>query len=458
MPDLTITAGLSFSAHLITAGVMTILLFGCYRQYRKAYVRHWTLSWAALAATQTFIFITLAAAVNVDVGPRHPFRLGPAMVAAAAAFLHVGWLAFGTWELVRRRPVRLRESKGILYALGVCGALSVFVPVNVYAALSGCALAIMAASIWRTRRLRAGFGSVILGLALALHAVQRLAEAAESMTSLPAGIRPEMPASWPFVDLLLLSLIGLGMIASLLEDEREAAAIAADQVEHLAYHDALTGLPNRPLFMDRLIIALAQANRAQQKLAVIFLDLDRFRPVECHAEADAGADPGVDVGVEQGQVHLVESGGQAVAPADPPATREQVRLGERLDVPPHVLLPHALPFETGDKLTGYRQQVAEDVRAVLGKLRRGVALEDVDVFGVTAGPGLIGALLVGVCWTKAISYGRLLSQIVMSRGPRRASRWSCRASGCATPRASCSAAEASTGSRRARATPTCRSR
>ncbi len=35
----------------------------------------------------------------------------------------------------------------------------------------------------------------------------------------------------------------------------------------------------------------------------------------------------------------------------------------------------------------------------------GVRLEDIDVFGVTAGPGLIGALLVGVCWTKAAAYG-----------------------------------------------------
>jgi len=36
--------------------------------------------------------------------------------------------------------------------------------------------------------------------------------------------------------------------------------------------------------------------------------------------------------------------------------------------------------------------------------RAHVTLEDVDLFGVTAGPGLIGALLVGVCWTKAASY------------------------------------------------------
>jgi N6-L-threonylcarbamoyladenine synthase len=35
----------------------------------------------------------------------------------------------------------------------------------------------------------------------------------------------------------------------------------------------------------------------------------------------------------------------------------------------------------------------------------GVPLRDIDVFGVTAGPGLIGALLVGVCWTKAAAYG-----------------------------------------------------
>jgi len=49
----------------------------------------------------------------------------------------------------------------------------------------------------------------------------------------------------------------------------------------------------------------------------------------------------------------------------------------------------------------------QKVDAVVSEtLRRAeVGLEDVDVFGVTAGPGLIGALLVGVCWTKAVAYG-----------------------------------------------------
>ncbi len=47
----------------------------------------------------------------------------------------------------------------------------------------------------------------------------------------------------------------------------------------LAYRDALTGLPNRRLFNDRLGIALAQARRYRHRLAVVFVDLDRFKPV-----------------------------------------------------------------------------------------------------------------------------------------------------------------------------------
>ena len=74
-------------------------------------------------------------------------------------------------------------------------------------------------------------------------------------------------------------MIGLGMIACLLEDEREASELATVEMEHLAYHDALTGLPNRPLFMDRLIMSVAQASRSNQKLAVFFLDLDRFKDI-----------------------------------------------------------------------------------------------------------------------------------------------------------------------------------
>jgi diguanylate cyclase (GGDEF)-like protein len=48
---------------------------------------------------------------------------------------------------------------------------------------------------------------------------------------------------------------------------------------HLAQHDGLTDLPNRTLFSDRLTEAIAAAHRYRRKLAVLFLDLDRFKHV-----------------------------------------------------------------------------------------------------------------------------------------------------------------------------------
>jgi diguanylate cyclase (GGDEF)-like protein len=54
---------------------------------------------------------------------------------------------------------------------------------------------------------------------------------------------------------------------------------AEEQVRDLAYHDPLTGLPNRLLFQDRLALSVAQAHRRGKGLAVLFLDLDRFKVI-----------------------------------------------------------------------------------------------------------------------------------------------------------------------------------
>jgi diguanylate cyclase (GGDEF)-like protein/PAS domain S-box-containing protein len=52
-----------------------------------------------------------------------------------------------------------------------------------------------------------------------------------------------------------------------------------DQIEFLAHHDPLTALPNRLLLQDRLDRALSQAERSQSSVALLFLDLDRFKLV-----------------------------------------------------------------------------------------------------------------------------------------------------------------------------------
>ena len=58
--------------------------------------------------------------------------------------------------------------------------------------------------------------------------------------------------------------------------ERKAAEL---RVQHLAHHDVLTDLPNRTLFADRLQQSLAKARRDKTHLAVMYLDLDNFKPV-----------------------------------------------------------------------------------------------------------------------------------------------------------------------------------
>ena len=50
-------------------------------------------------------------------------------------------------------------------------------------------------------------------------------------------------------------------------------------LEYVAYHDALTGLPNRTLLMDRLRHGISRADRAENRLAVLFIDLDRFKTI-----------------------------------------------------------------------------------------------------------------------------------------------------------------------------------
>ncbi|OAN54694.1 hypothetical protein A6A04_12280 [Paramagnetospirillum marisnigri] len=54
---------------------------------------------------------------------------------------------------------------------------------------------------------------------------------------------------------------------------------AEEHIRHLAHHDSLTGLPNRFLFGDRLEAAITRADRHQTRIALVFIDLNKFKPV-----------------------------------------------------------------------------------------------------------------------------------------------------------------------------------
>lgn len=76
-------------------------------------------------------------------------------------------------------------------------------------------------------------------------------------------------------------------VATLVQDVT-ARRLREAEIEHRAYHDPLTGLPNRILLGDRLKVMLLQARRRKNKVAVLFVDLDDFKRINDAHGHDAG--------------------------------------------------------------------------------------------------------------------------------------------------------------------------
>ena len=93
------------------------------------------------------------------------------------------------------------------------------------------------------------------------------------------------------VAFILISIILLRLSLQLKQsrsDALEEHIAHAKKIEHLAYHDSLTGLPNRSFFSQLLSHGIAEAKRYERRFALLFLDLDRFKIINDTLGHDAG--------------------------------------------------------------------------------------------------------------------------------------------------------------------------
>ncbi|HEX4510202.1 MAG TPA: EAL domain-containing protein [Burkholderiaceae bacterium] len=125
--------------------------------------------------------------------------------------------------------------------------------------------------------------------------------------------RLEAVAALGLAGLLGVALSGLGLsrafgrMARDMRDQRDelvarvdAERASARRIEHMAYHDALTGLPNRLQFSRVLEQSLLDARRARKQLAMMFIDLDRFKNINDTLGHEAGDALLKDVAVRLG--------------------------------------------------------------------------------------------------------------------------------------------------------------
>ena len=278
----------SHAAQAAGAAALAVVLMGFHRLYQRPYLLTWAWSWWAFCAGLIAEAVSLYLVSHLPATA--PARLAASLVSITAGYWQAAWLLFGSYEATAAKTLSLRFRRAVLAALLLLavGAVTLTlytVPevrflarVGLPTFLLGSAFLAAAWGVWSSRA-RSGLGRRLVAGSFLLYGLHQIHYVVIIVTQ-TVKVRSMTYSAYlgPF-DFLFQSLIGIAMVTWLLEDERQRVLAAADRIEHLAHHDSLTDLPNRGLLVQHLRRAIAQAEARRERLAVFFLDLDRFKVV-----------------------------------------------------------------------------------------------------------------------------------------------------------------------------------
>lgn len=313
-PSLDISAiGPGVAEALLNALVGAVLLV-FHRVYGRGFLRDWSLSWLLFAISTiagTVRVVLAVAAPETAAALAIPLRI----VGLVAGFWQVGFLTVGAVEISTGVPESRRRVWFVLAGLASLGtglALAggrvpstspdiIMARVGVRALAAMVMFVAAGLAVWRSRSFRVKVGRALIAGALiagSLKHVEHLGNALNGALALGPGNPLSLFFTWThsntgsLVSMVLTLVIqmgvAIGVVAGLLEEERDRANRANEQIDQLALYDPLTGLANRRLFADHVSLALNQAERLDTRLTVLAVNADRFKEVNNALGRNAG--------------------------------------------------------------------------------------------------------------------------------------------------------------------------
>lgn len=270
-----------------SAAIAAAVLASLHRARQRPWLRSWSWSWLLL----TFHSLLSAAAyLAARTGvPAQP-RIALASLAAIAGFAQLVFLVSGAREVAtgalfpraRLAPV-LVAAAAVAVLISIPGSsdpsaalLRYALRFGVRSLTAGVVFLAAAVFVWRGLRNTPSLGRSLVAGSLAVTGAHYLNYLFIGVLGFSSGTRSPLLTLLSSVDVLLAVVTVLGIVILLLEAERNAAVAAAAQLEHMAGHDALTGLPNRLMLLERTAQALRRASRDRRSVAVLALDIDGF--------------------------------------------------------------------------------------------------------------------------------------------------------------------------------------